>query len=670
MPVRFAGTAVIFLILAAFAWGMQQPMVAADEIGYLSIAQYLATGRIISMASAAYYYFGQGILLSPWFLVFSDPVNIYQAGVLQSCLATALAFPLFMVLGQRLGFVSGWKPVIAACLATLWPAYLYDAFLIWPESSFRLAFLSMLVALVVAWQERSRFWWWLTIVAAVICFALHPKGMALPAVAVIALLIGAAYGRMPNWCFSIGVLLAIAGWMGVRWANGIFLEALWTGNLNEVTRISRRIAMLSDLGGLGRFIAVASGQTWYALVTSAGLVLVGAWSLFRINRGLWLFACLAALTVIGASFIQMIEGSRIDHAIYGRYIAGVTPFFVWLGISSVLSGDIRKQPICWRFFVAIAFVVTVAPAAYLIIHGSLAGISYVNIPGALAARSVLEGYEAVAAILVGTTAISLILFALINVSAITGLLAIMIFVGWNGVAIMKHVYINQENRQSQAQVHAKILSRFDRPIEWHNTAWSDAVVFFAQFMSQVEFHPVNEPSGRPLIAASDNRFNEMIPVVALSGHSSFFVKESDLTTGVLLKEDTPTHPRELLIESQGWQGPENWGVWSKGHDSYVVIEVPEMAAPALQLLVHGLVGGSVSEQRVIVSVAGAGETTEWLVDRKKTVRTIPLRSGRMLIKFEFPDASSPKSLGMSEDLRVLALGVSQICLTTSARSCL
>lgn len=120
-----------------------------------------------------------------------------------------------------------------------------------------------------------------------------------------------------------------------------------------------------------------------------------------------------------------------------------------------------------------------------------------------------------------------------------------------------------------------------------------------------------------------------------------------------------------IYQISGWSGPENDFTWTEGHRSVLGIQTPNTNTD-LNLTITA--SQLTSKQLVNVTVNGH-HVGEWVFDKpdvqEKSIE-IPqgiLDEGMQYIAFDLPDAKSPQSLGLSDDVRVLALAVRSIVIT-------
>lgn len=333
----------LFLCLVALGALMHVPILP-DEVGYLSIAKYLAGEGALNLSQISPYSIGQGVLLTPAFWVTNSPPAAYQIGTYVSALATALV-PLVLVgIAKIFRVPVTWEVVAAALVVAVFPAYFYHNFTVWPEATFRLVFLLMLYALALAW-DRAKFRYWLAFCTCVIVLlALHPRALGIVALTFPAILAGRLVGKLTRWQAWTVAGLTIAGYIAVRYANQSVHVALWGAEVPDASRIGILAASLTSLLGWKKAVAVAIGQAWSVCASSFGLFAIGvlvAWQRLRDGQSgkmVMIFAALAFAAVFMASVMQMVNFTRIDHVVYGRYNDGASTFFVWIGALWLVTG--------------------------------------------------------------------------------------------------------------------------------------------------------------------------------------------------------------------------------------------------------------------------------------------------------------------------------------------
>lgn len=157
-------------------------------------------------------------------------------------------------------------------------------------------------------------------------------------------------------------------------------------------------------------------------------------------------------------------------------------------------------------------------------------------------------------------------------------------------------------------------------------------------------------------------------------HNLFLREDMNLYLYRLVKSIFPLgHAEEIKPSSawtewlaSGWSVPESLGVWSSGNHAELEID-PQAFSKAKQgirltMNVSGLVNIAHPQQRVVVSLDGSLPVTTVIkfpethaqIDVNLTAAALT-STQKIQIALELPDAVTPKSLGINEDRRVLAV---------------
>jgi hypothetical protein len=129
----------------------------------------------------------------------------------------------------------------------------------------------------------------------------------------------------------------------------------------------------------------------------------------------------------------------------------------------------------------------------------------------------------------------------------------------------------------------------------------------------------------------------------------FFTKEAGIDKRFLL---------------DGWSSfIENWGVWSDGEQSQLILPLPRKGIPkTLTLKLRAHVNANHPEQMIQLLINGSMGPQKVLhsFDDNTIVITIPpiaSRQGYISLKMTYPNAKSPRQINNGSDIRVLAIGL-------------
>ena len=113
----------------------------------------------------------------------------------------------------------------------------------------------------------------------------------------------------------------------------------------------------------------------------------------------------------------------------------------------------------------------------------------------------------------------------------------------------------------------------------------------------------------------------------------------------------------------GFSGAESWGTWSITRRVFLEFSVGDVNYDLKLDLDYLIFNGS---QRVKVVINGE-EIADYVANKEeKKSFIIPqyiVRNGVITIALDLPDAKSPKSLGLSDDMRDLGIGIKKLCIS-------
>lgn len=129
---------------------------------------------------------------------------------------------------------------------------------------------------------------------------------------------------------------------------------------------------------------------------------------------------------------------------------------------------------------------------------------------------------------------------------------------------------------------------------------------------------------------------------------------------------------EKGVLKSGWSRPKDWGTWSKGKKSTLVIDLDEPHDGDLELEFEfrPFFAGAHQSQRVELSVNGTLIDTwklspakqKWSQRRVRIAKNIWNAIRPAEINFVYSEPKSPKELGVSKDRRRLAIGLKTLTI--------
>ena len=174
---------------------------------------------------------------------------------------------------------------------------------------------------------------------------------------------------------------------------------------------------------------------------------------------------------------------------------------------------------------------------------------------------------------------------------------------------------------------------------------------YAEYLKKTEFEVFDTVmSGNKLVYAV---FKRKVPL------------EGGLIDTKLNQAITFSNPNTRCFLPKGWiNNHESWGVWSGAYEARILVPVP-LGAKNLQMDVRGFVAGHLKKQIMQVSIANMAPQN-FIIDNFEsnliTLKLPPNLSNHEALKINIsiPNAISPKMLELSEDPRMIGIGLKSI----------
>jgi hypothetical protein len=327
---------VLVLLHAVLGWPMRQPVIFADELGYLGHARFLAdAGPMPDMGTTTYYHFGYSLFLIPAFRLFSNPTHVYLAAIVTNAfLISVLFFAVVFVLQHSLR--QPHRTAVAVAFVTcLYPAFILQSNFAWAENALIPAYACFIAAFSTVVRRYS-----LARVLALgaltaFLYTIHPR--ALPLLPVTALTLCALSVRqIVPWRGTIAaVLIIMLGFAVTDGMNDWLRSVGWSPRRSSVS-VSAFLARGASPARIVNTMLSISGQVLYLAQSTYGLFPV---PLLWIGSVLWkdgaravvgrherhavltvAFVFLCSTVLLGVSGLATSSGgNRADHLIYGRY---------------------------------------------------------------------------------------------------------------------------------------------------------------------------------------------------------------------------------------------------------------------------------------------------------------------------------------------------------------
>lgn len=332
-----ACVALIFLTVCAALGKLYAPTIMPDEMGYWCAGAFFS-GNLWTdvMQTSPYYSFGYGLILAPLFWLFEDPVWMFRTAIILNAAFLSGAFLLAQSMARSLfpRHSSALRRLVCLCL-TLYSYQVYNAQGTQPDAVI-VFFYWLLVWLLLRYLRGPRLYH-LAGMAVVSCylFSLHMRNLGILVALSLVLVLLAFLKRVPwRHVASIAAMVALCAGL-VIFVKNYYSGQIWQGSefltINNTTSAFGSVLSLFTLQGLLNLLVNFLGRVFYLGCSTFFLFY---WAVFIIVRDLWravkrkdlavfhimeFFALLTMLGEIGISCLFMIEPTRTDHVLYGRY---------------------------------------------------------------------------------------------------------------------------------------------------------------------------------------------------------------------------------------------------------------------------------------------------------------------------------------------------------------
>lgn len=315
-------------VAAARYWFSHQRVIfhmAPDEAANLAMARWISGGLRWNMFDHSTWRPGNAVLMAPLFWFTDDTATIMHGGLLIGAALGGIAAAILARLATRLTTLTPLGCVIAAgAIAVTAPSLSATAF-VWAEGVVTVTFLGSLT-LLLRFYDRPAFWMGAaTVGMAALGFTGHSRLLPLLATVVVLVLFKCLIAR--RW--RLTAALAAAS-LAISYASFAFTTMAFDHVWDDPASSNTVHTVVKRLPHLAANLRSALGQTWYQLVATSGLTMIGAGVLlvrslrrrgptpFGVIRDARLVLLVTAPLIL-VSIVFMSQRTRTDHRIYGRY---------------------------------------------------------------------------------------------------------------------------------------------------------------------------------------------------------------------------------------------------------------------------------------------------------------------------------------------------------------
>lgn len=342
----------------------QQPWMLPDEFIQIGHARFFAGGDHFDFAGKAYANFAYGLIISPAFWFFDNPLYIYKfIGVTNVVLATALYFPIYYLLRSLFSLDKKISSIItiATCL---YSAFAIQGIVAWQEAVI-FTFHATSIALFLYFLKKQNYLSMILFSTSVgFLYMMHIRALPMLLVSVLFLIILGIYKKELRKKIILGIIFIILTFFITKLVNNYIILEVWQGDVTKYS-IASMFSLLLDPAGLRIFIFHVLGQTLYLIQASYGLIFFAVLFLtkylwqnkrkfindedIKIRFIFYAYIIVSSLAIFVASTLfTAIQGElhgrfRPDHLIYGRYNELFLSIFIALGLASFYKYKYKKQ---------------------------------------------------------------------------------------------------------------------------------------------------------------------------------------------------------------------------------------------------------------------------------------------------------------------------------------
>lgn len=320
-------TAAHFAVGVWVATSVPGPLLAADDLAYLSMGRTLAGKGAAPLAAQPPYGFLYSLLLSPgWLIGLNEPSMLRWARVINALLG-ALLLPALYLLVRRVLDTDRATAILAAVAGSILPAGFLTASIAWTENLIPLLLVAALLGLAHFRDQPSRLSAAMTFVAAILLYATHPRLVLVSAVLIVSLaaLAGSARSPVRNW------LVIVLGWGSILVVE-MFRRSIQTAAFDDSgTYFVGDLVSRRGISDVPEMAVHAAGSSAYLILASAGIAALGVVTLWRSGPiGRTTDIVLVSTVLVAGWFLTGVE--RSDAYLHGRYVEVVAPVVVAAGI--------------------------------------------------------------------------------------------------------------------------------------------------------------------------------------------------------------------------------------------------------------------------------------------------------------------------------------------------
>lgn len=309
----------------------------ADGTGYLANARWLV-GKADGtwQGPAAFYNAGWSLVVAPVYLFTRSPDAVHAAVLAINALLASAAFVAYAAVAERVFDLDRRVAVVAGLVAATYPAVLLQAGFEWSESLFHLLFPLLVLAADRLLRRGTIGAGVATGLAAAALNATHPKGLGAVVAVGIAFVALLVRRSIPRESAIAGLATLVIAFLVTRMLHGALQDALYDRSAAAIE--GDVLGRITDPALVWGAFKRLWGQLWYLTVASVGLLPLGIATVARLrDRRLAGIVLGSSGVILAASCLQMSDGVRVDHMVYGRYDEGFLPVLLVAAVAGLVA---------------------------------------------------------------------------------------------------------------------------------------------------------------------------------------------------------------------------------------------------------------------------------------------------------------------------------------------
>lgn len=364
---------------------LNEIIVLNDEFGYWGIAASLAHYDWKNlMGLTPYYGFGYPFILGGLLWTGMSMVSAYKIAIIFNVLMLIFSYLLAVYCGRKLfPEINSKIIIIGSFIVICYSNTIFQSQIAWAETYLYFLFWCLL-ALVIAIQQKCTILKMVLLAAvAGIMFMTHQRTLGI-LIALGITLIMIFFCKRPQikvshfFCFVITAVVMYLLYKNIKtmiqtnyWSDSVL------GQINDFTLTTTSVVNSLSMNSVINLFEGVGGKAFYFLTSGGILFFIGIWEILsevktdilKFCKGknelkwktiIYIFILLAFLSALGISVLFMINNyTRLDLAVYGRYIENTIGPILLIGIISIWSKGLNaKKIICFCVSVGISGIIT------------------------------------------------------------------------------------------------------------------------------------------------------------------------------------------------------------------------------------------------------------------------------------------------------------------------